>query len=533
MLQERHHHPAGSGVGPGLAWKGLARRLVLALFLLGCLGGLAAAEPPPASETLAILRTQARFFMLDQDHPRALAALDKALELEPRNQELILLKVRALQASGGHERAMQYMRGLWAQDAEGFAYLRFEAGFIRVREHQFDKALIHFKKAETADRPRAVREQALTYLKMRNYDQALAALGRLDQQSAATLYLQGQGLYFKKDYPAARQALQKALSANPTAQEARDIQGMLQAVAASQRAERPWRAHATVMTQYEDNVFRDPLQSYPGAQPPRGRGDWSFMFKQDLEYRLGQRDKLSWGLLGQAQYVSYAQLHEADYAALGLGAYLDLQGQGWGLRMPYGYSYYWAQATHNRKVQVNGISPTLGWQHSPTLRSEVSGLLQHRGYLQTGQPDVWRWRLGLTHFLSKDPTLLPHLRLGYAVDQDTASDEVSGYLSWELSLGGALPLTKQLSLDASLTYVRYTFDRRVDPYNLGQAPGQTDRKDDQYLAGLRLSYRPRADWRVVLGYMHDLNNSNINTSDGFEPYDFRRNIVSLMVVWSF
>jgi tetratricopeptide (TPR) repeat protein len=506
-------------------------RLALVLAFLG-LAAPAPAAPLPA-DILSGLRTQARFAMLDNNYPSALESLNQLLEAEPNNQEFLLLKLKALHKSAGAEKALEFLRALWAKDAAAFGYLRFEAGYIRVQEKQYDKALVHFRHAEKTDRPRAIREQALTYLKMRDFDQALAALARLDQQSAATLYLQGQTLYYKKEYEPARQALRQAQTGNPTSQESRDIEALLKSVAATQRAERPWRAYTTVMVQYEDNVFRDPLQSYPGAQPPRGRGDWSFLFKQDLQYRLGQREGLSWGLLGQAQYLTYAQLHQANYASWSLGAYLDLRGEGWGFRLPYTYSYYWSESALHRKVQMNGLSPILWWQHSPNLRSEVAGLLQHRGYMQAGEPDIFRWRLGATHFLSRDPSLLPHLRLGYAVDQDLASDEVSGYFSWEASLGGAVPLTKQLSLDLSLTYVKYFFDQRVDPYNLGQSGGETDRRDEQYLAGAQLSYRPAVDWQVVLGYVHDLNNSNINSGNGFDPYDFRRNIVSLMVVWSF
>ncbi len=532
MLQARYPDPAVPGPRGRPVWRSLAWWLGLALICLGDLPGAALAQPS-SLEALIGLRTQARFAMMDQNYGLALEALDKALALEPRNQGLILLKLQALEAGAGPERALQYLRGLWAQDAKGFAYLRFEAGYIRVREQQYGKALIHFRLAEQVDRPRAIREQALTYLKMREYDQALAALGRLDQQSAQTLYLQGQAQYFKKDYPAARQALQGALTANPSSQETRDAQGLLAAVAASERAERPWRAWTTMLARYEDNVFRDPLQSYPGTQPPRGRGDWSFMFQQDLDYRLGQREGFSWGLLGMGQYVTYAQLHVANYAAFSLGGYLEQRSETWGLRVPYNYSYYWAESALKRKVRVNSLAPVLWWQHSHNLRSQVSGLLQQRGYAQTGDPDVWRWRLGLTHFLSRDPSLLPHLRLGYAADQEVASDEVSGFWRWEASLGGAVPLAKRLSLDASLTYARYVFDRRQDPYNLGKSGGEMDRRDDQYLAAAQLAYRPADDWQVVLGYMYDLNNSNLNTSDGFDPYDFRRNSAWLMLVWSF
>jgi hypothetical protein len=259
----------------------------------------------------------------------------------------------------------------------------------------------------------------------------------------------------------------------------------------------------------------------------------SYYLRQDLQYQLGQRDKSTWGLRGQAQYLGYASLREGNYASWSLGAYLELRGENWSLRLPYDFSYYWAQANLSRKVQINALTPSLRWRHTPRLLSEAHGLLQHRHYLPTGEPDYWRWRLGLTHFLSRDPRLLPHLRLGYAASQDLASDETSGFLTWEVSLGGALPLAKRLSLDISATYLRYAFDRRTDPYLLGRGNSLVDRHDDQYQAAAQLFYRPATDWQVVLGYFHTFNNSDVQDNTGFDPYDFRKNTVMLMLVWSF
>ncbi|MBI4800027.1 MAG: hypothetical protein HY794_15130 [Desulfarculus sp.] len=504
--------------------------------MLGLAVLLALAPPsqaPAAGPSLAELRTQARFALLDDDYLAALGYLNQALALQPDNHELIQMKVQALRQGQGGEKALEYLRALWAGDAAAFAYLRFEAGYIRVQEKKYDKALVHFRHAEKVDRQRAIREQGQTYLMMKEHEQALAAFRRLDQQSAGTWYLMGQALFLKKEYPAAQEALGKALASHPTPLEAQDINSLLKAVAGAQRAARPWRAYTTVFTQYEDNVFRDPLQSYPGSQPTRQRGDMSYYLRQDLQYELGRQDRLAWGLRGQAQYLGYASLREANYAAWSLGGYLDLEGQGWGLRLPYDFSYYWAQANLSRKVQNNTIAPSFRWQHTPQLRSEAHGLAQHRHYLPSGEPDYWRWRLGLTHFLSRDPRLLPHLRLGYALSQDLASDEASGYYNWEVTLGGAVPLAKGLSLDVSGTYLRYAFDRRVDPYLVGRGTSLVDRRDHQYQAAVQLNYRPAGQWQVVLGYFHTFNDSNVQDDTGFDPYDFKKNTVMLMLVWSF
>ncbi|MBI5522753.1 MAG: hypothetical protein HY910_09005 [Desulfarculus sp.] len=500
-----------------------------------CLAVLCSLAPPApaAGPGLAELRTQARFALLDDDYPAALELLNQALALQPDNHELVQMKVQALRQGQGGEKALEYLRSLWARDAGAFAYLRFEAGYIRVQEKQYDKALVHFRHAEKVDRQRAIREQGNTYLMMKQPEQALTAFRRLDQQSAGTWYLMGQALFLNKEYPAAQEALKKALMAHPTPLEAQDIESLRKAVAGAQRAARPWRAYTTFFTQYEDNVFRDPLQSYPGAQPTRKRGDMSYYLRQDLQYELGRREGLTWGLRGQAQYLGYSSLRDASYAAWSLGGYLDLSGQGWGLRLPYDFSYYWAQANLSRKVQNNAIAPSFRWQHTPQLRSEAHGLVQHRHYLPNGEPDYWRWRLALTHFLSRDPRLLPHLRLGYALSQDLASDEVSGYFNWEVTLGGAVPLAKGLSLDVSGTYLRYAFDRRVDPYLVGRGGSLVDRRDHQYQAAVQLFYRPAEQWQVVLGYFHTFNDSNVQDGTGFDPYDFKKNTVMLMLVWSF
>lgn len=213
------------------------------------------------------------------------------------------------------------------------------------------------------------------------------------------------------------------------------------------------------------------------------QGRLVLLFPPGPGYSLGQSEGLSWGLLGLGKYLSYARLHEANYAAFGVGDYLEQRSENWGLRLPYTFDYYWTQSALHRKLR----------SHS----------------------------------------LLPHLRLAYAVDQDVATDEQSGFCSWEVSLGGAVPISKQVSMDVSLTYLRYTFDRRLDPYNQGLSGSELDRRDHRYLASVQLFYRPESDWQVVLGYMYDLNPSNLSAVDGFEPYDYRRNSAWLMLVWSF
>jgi hypothetical protein len=57
-----------------------------------------------------------------------------------------------------------------------------------------------------------------------------------------------------------------------------------------------------------------------------------------------------------------------------------------------------------------------------------------------------------------------------------------------------------------------------------------DRNDDQIRAYATLRYRPSDRWEILASYYFTNNDSNVSGDGGFDPYNYRQNIISLMIV---
>jgi tetratricopeptide (TPR) repeat protein len=511
-------------------FRGLGNALLLCLALSFLVAAPAPALTPEQNAALADLQTLGGFAVLEENHQALLEVARRGLALEPDNPQMIQYMLRGYRGLGQGEQALQFLRGLWTRDAKRYANLRFEAGYIRVEAKEYGKALIHFRHAEEVDKTRAIQEQINVYLAMDDLDKAQAASQRLDKGTATAWLMAGQVLLLKKDFEAARRAFNSGLAANPQPEQAKVLASRLEVLGQAERAARPWRLSATLMAQYEDNVFRDPLQSNPSQAPTRKKGDLSWLTRVDLDYNLGRTEFTSWGLTSQVISLQYLQLRDANYAAMAVGAYWEYQTPKWGFRLPYEFGYYLAKAALLGKAQVNSLLPSLRLQHSENWRTDIEGQVQFKKYLDS-DPNIFAWRLGPVHYLSTDATLRRHLRLSYAVSQDKAVDDMSGFVTGEVSLGGATPLWGPMSIDLSLSYVRYFYNSRVDPYLPNNS--EVTRKDDQYRALAQVFYRAGERCLLALGYSHTLNDSDLVGADGYDPYDFKRNSVFLLMNWSF
>jgi hypothetical protein len=335
----------------------------------------------------------------------------------------------------------------------------------------------------------------------------------------------------QEKFALARATVNDALQLSPSPRQTSDLKGLLTAIKGAERAARPWRASLTFMIQYDDNVFRDPLQDNPTLVSPGGKSDFAFTGRFNYSYRLHRTKKSSAGLTAALSNTSYFDLTDSNYAYWSVGGFYNFQGKKWGFRLPYEFAYYYSRSSLTRRLTSHSVYPALYWDMTPRLRTEINGLLQRRLYFGP-EPDITRWGLGAVHFLYFG-SALKHLRLGYRVDQDIDSDKRSGYTAYQVALGCAWPIWGPFRLDAAATYTRYDHDERIEALLANGRGAPFARLDNQYGIALQLFYAPSDAWQLVLGYNYTYNDSNLTASDNFDPYDFRQNLVWLMYSYNF
>lgn len=524
----------------GLVYQRRWTLLLWALCLLTLKASLAQAvnptpdlSDPTVQAKVRELYTQARFHILDGRYEQALEAIRQCLILSPYAKEVVCLEGAVLEVMGRRGEAVTLYENLLRTNPQAYAYLHFDLAYLYNREKRYDEALAQFKEAERVDFKRGVRERALLLMKLRRYKEAEQELARLPADDPNVKYLQAQSHFYQKHFKQARKLIGEALAMGPDPRLAKDLKGLFAQVEAAARAARPWRSWLTLLAGYDDNVFRDPLTDNPALQQPREEGDFFWLARAVYRHRLLEGE--SWALFATAGFMnkSYLQLGESDFLNLSGSVSWRWQGAGWMLHLPYHYSYYFAGSSHRSRLQQHTLFPSLTWQMSDNFATNFYGILQRRLYI-SDESNVYRWGLQIVHFYYLG-ALTKYLRLSYGAYQDRADDGISGFTNYEITIGGGRPIVRHLSFDAGLTYAYYDHDTRNEQAlrDAGGALGVPfDRRDHQFRFALQLFYRPTPRFQLVLAYFLTNNDSNLSGEEGFDPYNFRQNVINLMAIWS-
>ena len=484
------------------------------------------------------LYQQARFDVLDEDYEAALAKLDEAHRLTPLDFRIIYLKVKILTLLDRQDEALAFFLSLLEKDPKSYAVLHFDAGYVNKDLGNFEAALEQFRLAEAVDFLRALREEGWTLMQMKEYDQAVATFGRAKEEGPQVrqefLFLAAQALFQKGDLKAVKDYLTRALALAPDSKLAPDIISFRQMTAARARAERPWSAVFSIVFQYDDNVYLNPLESNPTAEEPRQEGDASLLLAGNFSYRLGAIEGVAYGLSGQVLRLDYFTEEDSNFAFWSVGAFLSRSWARKGFSVPYSFNYFYATADLEDRLIAHTIAPSFYWLITPKFRTDLNALFQERCYFD-GSPDVFHFGLGVSHIITLAKAG-QYLRVSYRYDRDNAYDDLSGYDSYEITLGGGFPLWESISIDTGLTGAYYVYDPRPGLYGTTRPVEMAHlfiRRDTQLRFSLQATYRSDPRWSVFMGYFLTTNDSNVEGPDGYDPFRFTKGILSLMFVWIF
>ena len=210
------------------------------------------------------------------------------------------------------------------------------------------------------------------------------------------------------------------------------------------------------------------------------------------------------------------------------------------LRINYDFSYYYTGGKENaqdkgffltfgagseKKLKMHSVMPTIAIVEPHNLKSEITLSYQDKDYLDEVTSDASHYSGGIVQSY-KIPNTEYHPRAGYKYGHENASDERSSYEYYQLLLGLSSPLRWGVWGDISITFER-TFFKRNPAFSLVK-----ERRDRKYMGAISLT-RPLTE-RFKLMFSYNYTNNNSNVSDGgIDPYEFKKNVYSLMITGVF
>ena len=195
----------------------LARRLGWYHESLAAIDRALAVEPRrPALHVMA-----ARLFLLKQSHGAALRHLDAALALEPASARLVIERACALAALGRGREAVEAVHAALAQALPDEPRLRIEAARLLIEAGDLDGArAILTSEARSAEAHTRLAQLDLWAGDLDRVDAHAAAALALDPELADAHRLEGAARVMRGDHPAAIAAIERAIRLDPEGYEA-------------------------------------------------------------------------------------------------------------------------------------------------------------------------------------------------------------------------------------------------------------------------------------------------------------------------
>jgi len=326
----------------------------------------------------------------------------------------------------------------------------------------------------------------------------------------------------------AEEMFTKAIEVGPDTSTAENARQSIMNIKGAKRARRPWYLSSSLSWAYDSNVLLKALEQASVVYDTREVSDVADQFQTFLlrgGYKFINRKELEAGAGYSLYCTGYKDLTQNNILGHIPHLYLNYSRHPFYLRGQYDLSYYYTGGSSEKKLILHNLMPTLTIVESYDLKSEITLSYQKKDYLDEITSDASHYSGGIVQSY-KIPKTQYYPRLGYKYGQEDAKDERSSYKYHQVSLGFSAPIYWEIQGDCSLTYDRTSFN-----YNPLFAT-EGERLDNKYVATISLS-RPISDmFQLALSYIYTGNNSNISKV-GIDPYEFKKNMFSLMITGLF
>jgi tetratricopeptide (TPR) repeat protein len=493
---------------------------------------LTSSSPEPADEDGSIAYANAQNAIKNNDYPNALAYIQQAVAVKPGNLDYqYLLGVSYFKLSKLDE-AQAIFFALINEDSIAFQKAFFDLSSAYLQRNDEQNALKMLEQAYTLDPGRTELEMGNIYLKQKQFDKASkcferAALKKPELKADAAT-LQAVALLQLNQRSEATRLLLHVLEMDLTPDKTVAVQQLINSINESEKSDKPWQLTATLGFQYDDNVFLDPLDNLglkPITDGVRNKEDGLSIFSLTGRYRFLKKDY--WSFWGAYNHYQTNYINNTDLNIVGSRPSLQFQ---WD-KLPfhagleYAYSHYWVDG--ESRVGVQSLLPRFFIEHPDNWRTNVSGVVEWKIY-EDYSPNDRHYRLALME-IKMFPERKSHFRMQYAADFDEIGAEGSANVTGhEILAGIQYPLwIENWFMDVSGSYNWKFF--QYDP----QISVSGSRTDEQKSATFMVFGQLRSGLYLNLMAQPIWNDSNITNQLKYDPYEFKKALVSCYLTYTF
>jgi len=475
-------------------------------------------------------------------YQEAISSLEKAIELEPSNLEFQYYLGLTYSAMKQYEDALKVFESIVDKEPVKFRKAYFEIAAIYAKQEKSQKAIDTLSLVERID-PKEVRvylEKGYAYQKLKDYDRAIENFNKakdLEPKLLQALRYNIAAVHFEaEEFDKAEEMFTKAIEVDPKTATAENARKAIINVRSTKRARRPRYLSASLTWAYDDNVLLKPLEqaaviSPTGEALDEGDEFQTFLFRGG--YKFINRKDLEVGAGYSLYCTGYKELIESNVLGHTPHLYLNYSDHPFYLRINYDFSYYYTGGKENgqdngffltfgdssdKKLKMHTIMPTFTIVEANNLKSEITLSYQDKDYLDKVTSDASHYSGGIVQSY-KIPNTEYHPRAGYKYGHENASDEKSSYEYYQLLLGLSSPLRWGVWGDISITYEKVNFKR-------------DDRCDRKYMGAISLTRPLTERFKLMFSYSYTTNNSNVSDG-GIDPYEFKKNVYSIMITGVF
>ena len=472
------------------------------------------------------LRTAQKAFS-EERHELALDNIKKAIDLRPGELEYKYLLALILIRQDKPKQGEEILNALLLYDEARFSKAYFDLAAAYHRQRKYENVIFALEKAEKVDRARSLIEQSFLYLDTGELDKAIQKLEEAKEfpdYNQSACYNLGIAFNRKKDYKRAMSFAQEAIEIAPETETARQAESLIEVIRGEMRLRKRFWLASSIAGQYDDNVVLQPLEQ-AGLQrtgtPPSEKDDYVTIVTVKGQYKPFISKNWEFTLENTYLHYLYSKLTRNDLIAIMPAARLSFFHHPFFLRFSYTYGRFFV---HNESyAQVHSVSPSVSIAEGRYGRSELMFQIDLRRYLDGITPDADHYALSLWQFF-----LIPkygEIRIGYKYEIEDNKQDKGDFISHEFIGGIAVPFIFKSHLNLYYSYLIRNFD-----FTEVISPTQ-EREDKEHFIYAYLNKRFGRYFELNFMYIYTLNDSNIVYPildfDGFDPYHWRRNVVSI------
>jgi len=443
------------------------------------------------------------------------------MELEYRYfKAFIFLKLKRI------EESINLLNSLISEDEARYGKAYFDLAGIYAKQNRIKETISVLKKAEKVDRERALLHQGYTYLNSNKPNKAIKIFMEVRKDQIfkqQAIFSLGKAYYMKMDYKKGLTFADEAIRINPETGVAQNAKFLMEMIRREMKLRKRFSVLFSSTNQYDDNVILQPLEQ-AGLQkigiPPSEQKDYSELVVLKAGYKPIMRRNATINI--EATFIQSFYLKLKANQITAFFPTLRYNYNMFPLVLAFSYTFGHILADRKPYADIHTIAPVLILNEGQHARSELMFQTDIRRYLDGVTPHADHHTLSYSQYVKISK--IGEIRFGYRYEIEDNKKNIGDFIGQEMYYGLVAPFIFNTSLILNYSYI-------IRDFKFSEAISLTQkRKDIQHLVYVVLRRRFGKYLDANLMYVYTNSDSNLNVSiqkiTGFDPYKWRKNVVS-------